>query len=301
MTHLYGLVLMFLAACSFGAAAIIIKLAYRTGLQPAVLLPLQNIVAMACLWPILLISNGFPRLKWPHVRRLLWQGLIGNFGISLCYYFAAQRIDVSLLSIILFTYPGLVLLYQMTVENRRVASGEFLALILSLIGGTLAANPFHSAAGSIDGLGLLLAVGAAATYAFMNVYGEKLTRDLSSPVITTTTTTISTLAMLAVLPRGQWFSTNFSNTQWLLILASAMLSTVLPMNLMYVAIRKIGAFHASVVSIAELPCILILAFIILHERMSLWQMLGGALILISVVLLQTRPGSAEVGPATDAC
>ena len=123
----------------------------------------------------------------------------------------------------------------------------------------------------------------------MNVYGQKLTRELSPMVITTVTATVSTMGILAVVPsRAPARSALLAGLQWLLVAASALLSTVLPMNLMYLGIRRIGAFHASVASIAGLPCILVLAYLILGERMNLWQMLGGGLILLSVALI--RPG-----------
>lgn len=283
---------MFLAACSFGASAILIKLAYHSGLQPAALLPLQNLVAVVCLWPMMLIPRGLPRLKGQQVRGLIWQGLAGNFAISVCYFWAAQRIDVSLLSIILFAYPGLVLLYQIVVERHRAATWELMALALAFAGVVCAVDPFHGAAARVDRLGLILSVGAAVAYAFMNLYGQKLARDMSSLVITTFTSTVSTVALMAVLPPRHWFTLAFTPGQWLFIVGLALFSTVIPMNLMYPAIRRIGAFHASVVSIAELPCILVLAYFILSERMNHWQMLGGGMILLSLVLMQPARDAA---------
>ncbi len=298
MSRFLGIVLMFLAACSYGAAAIVIKLAYRAGLQPAGLLTVQNLVAMVCLWPILL-SLGMPRLRAHQARGLIYQGLLGNFALSVCYFWAAQRIDVSLLSIILFTYPGLVLLYQMVVENHRVAPRELLALLSAVAGALLAVDPFHGTTGKIDGLGLGLALSSAATYAFMNIYGYELTRDLSPMVITTLTSTVSTAAMMALLPSRDWLSMDFSAAQWVLIVASAVLSTVLPMNLMYLGIRRIGAFHASIVSVAELPCILVLAYFILQERLTPLQLSGGGLILLSIVLMQAAADPAGRGSAAN--
>ena len=286
MSHFLGIVLMFLAACSYGAAAIVIKLAYRAGLQPAGLMTVQNFVAVVCLWPLLLLSSGMPGLRAPQVRRLIYQALLGNFAMSVCYFWAARRIDVSLLSIILFTYPGLVLLYQMLAESHRPAPRELLALLAAVAGALLAANPMHGSIGGTDGLGLVLAAGSAAAYAFMNIHGYRLSRDLSPMVITTITSTVSTVAMVALLPSRDWLSMDFSAVQWLLIAASALLSTVLPMNLMYVAIRIIGAFHASIVSVAELPCILVLAYFILQERLTAAQLAGGGLILLSILLMQ---------------
>ena len=301
MSQFLGIVLMFLAACSYGAAAIVIKLAYRAGLQPAGLMTLQNLVATICLWPILLLSTGMPRLSGSQARRLIYQALLGNFALTVCYFWAARRIDVSLLSIILFTYPGLVLLYQMVAENHRPAPRELLALFAAVAGALLAVDPLHESLGKLDGLGLVLALGSAAAYAFMNVHGHKLSRDLSPMVITTLTATVSTVAMVALLPSKDWLSLDFSSGQWALVAASAVLSTVLPMNLMFAGIRRIGAFHASIVSIAELPCILVLAYFILQERLTASQMAGGGLILLSIVLMQadmffrTRKNTAAHG------
>jgi drug/metabolite transporter (DMT)-like permease len=149
---------------------------------------------------------------------------------------------------------------------------------------------------------LILAVAAAAAYAFMNIYGQKLTSDLSSLAITTVTSTVSTIAMISLLPPWQWSHLGISGVQWFYVVGLAMLSTVIPMNLLYLGIRRIGAFHASIVSIVELPCILVLAYFILGERMSLGQMLGGGMILLGLVLMQpgrSAAGSRPAYPASD--
>jgi drug/metabolite transporter (DMT)-like permease len=286
MSFFIGVLLMCLSACSFGAAAILIKLAYRTGLEPSVLLPLQNLAAILCLWPILLTAGGLPKLERRQALRLTWQGLIGNFGISICFYWSAQRIDISLLTIILFTYPAFVLLYLMIAERHRITSWECLSLLMALAGGVLASDPVKATSGRIDGIGILLAVGAAIAYAFTNVYGQKLTNSVLPLTITTVTCTVSTLAIFAVCPPHRWFVTPISGFQWLLIVGLALLSTVLPVNLMYLGIRRIGAFHASIVSIVELPCILILAYFILGERISSVQTLGAVLILLSLIAVR---------------
>jgi drug/metabolite transporter (DMT)-like permease len=297
MSHLYGTVLMFLAACSYGVAAIIIKLAYGAGLHPASLLTLQNAVAILIMWPMLLISQGRPHIGGRQLVRLIVQGLGGNFALSVCYFWAAQRIEISLLSLILFTYPVFVLGYQMVFEARRASAGEWLALFSAVAGAALAADPFHGAGIRLDRWGFALSVGAAVSYAFMNIHGWKLAGALSSQVITSVTSTVSTIAMMAAMPASYWFTVHLTAGQWLYIVALALLSTVLPMNLMYAAIRRIGAFHASVVSVAELPCILVLAYLILHERMNSGQTAGGCLILLSLILMQKPADFARPAPS----
>ncbi len=297
MQRTLGIIFMFLAACSYGAAGVLIKLAYRSGMHPATLLTLQNLVAIVIMWPILLVMQGYPKASPGQIRRLTWQGLGGNFALSVCYFWSAQRIDVSLLSIILFTYPGLVLAYQIVVENHRPRAAEILALALALIGAVLSADPFHGSGIRIDSLGLLLAVGAAVSYAFMNLHGQKISAGLQPMLIATSTSTVSTLALLAFFPWLYRGPLAISGTHWLYIISLAVVSTALPMNLMFLALKRIGAFHASVVSIVELPCILVLAYFLLRERMNLWQSLGGAVILASLVLMQCLQNPVSTAPA----
>jgi len=199
-----------------------------------------------------------------------------------------------------YSRPGLAYLLTGTIPEKALFSRpdrEYVRLGLHRsVGRVTAIDPGAHRVDLADGAmlaydRLLLAVGAAAAYAFMNVYGQKLTLEHAPMVITTVTATVSTLTILVVLPPRHWFAPHYSPVQWLFVAASGLLSTVLPMNLMYLGIRRIGAFHASVVSIVELPGILVLAYLILNERMTLPQMLGGVLILLSVALI--RPSGAS--------
>jgi drug/metabolite transporter (DMT)-like permease len=288
MNFFIGLLFMFLSALSYGMSSILIKYGYnQTALQPAQLLSLQNIISVFSLWAIMLSSYGWPRLNKRQLKDLALQGILGNMGISVCFFWAAERVDVSLLSIILFTYPGLVLAYQVLVEKRRVLPMEWLALGFVLCGAVLAVDPFHSGIRRVDGIGLLLAVGAAATYAFMNIWGEKLTHDLPPQVITAITSTVSTIGLFLFIVRPhEVFARSLSTEEWLVIAGTAFLSTILPMNLMYLGIRRIGAFYASMISVAELPCILLLAYFWLNEHMNGYQIIGGILIIASMFILQ---------------
>lgn len=271
-----------------------IKMAYHAGLQPAALLALQDIVSLFLMWPLVLFGRVWSPIRSLPWKNLLLLGIVGNLGVSVCYFWAAQRMDISLLSMIIFSYPGFVLLYQIVMEKRRAKLREGLALLMALTGLVLAVNPFRTLTAWPDLIGLLLAIGGALTYAFMNVFGGKLTCELSVPLVTAISSTISTAGIVVLLPLNQWLPVGLTSEQVGLILLSGLLSTVLPMNLMYMGIRRIGVFRASVVSMIELPCTLLLAYQILQERLLPLQWLGALLILVSIGLLQWRD-AAEPG------
>jgi drug/metabolite transporter (DMT)-like permease len=287
MYKLYGFILVFLAAAAFGASGIVIKFAYQAGISPQALLPLQNIFATVCLWGVLLSTGGLPRISALQWQNIVIQGIFANMGITVCYFLAAERIDISLLSIIMFTYPGIVFLYATLFEKRRAENRDVLALIIALGGAVLAVDPFSNTLGKVDEWGLVLAVGTAIAYAFMNIGGEKLTNQLPPLVVSTLTTTVSTLGLILMFGSALTPQTIALTAvaDWVLIAVIGLLSTVLPMNLLYMGIRRIGAFYASVISISELPLVLIFSYFMLGERLSLWQTVGGTLILFSVAVL----------------
>jgi drug/metabolite transporter (DMT)-like permease len=104
---------------------------------------------------------------------------------------------------------------------------------------------------------------------------------------------------MALLPSRDWLSMDLSASQWVLIVCSAVLLTVLPMDLMDLGIHRIGAYHASIISIAELPCILVLAYFILQDRLAPLQLSGGGLILLSIVPMQAAADPVRRGPAAN--
>lgn len=294
-TYIYGFVLLLLSSAAFGASSIMIKLGYSKGLSPAELLTLQNLLSLVCLWPWMIIRHGLPRLGRRQWAAVLRQGLLGNLAISICYYWGADRLDISLVTIIMFSYPALVVLYTKLFENRFISSGEKLALFLCLIGALLAVHPVNVASRGVDGVGLAFTIGAAVSYAFLNIHGEKLSTQLPTAVITALTTTVSTIGMIILYPPTYLFTNVPTLEQWTIITGSALLSTVIPMNLFFAGIRRVGAFYGSIISVTELPFTLWLAYLVIGERLFPSQIFGAALILASVFLLQRNATGAARG------
>jgi drug/metabolite transporter (DMT)-like permease len=86
---------------------------------------------------------------------------------------------------------------------------------------------------------------------------------------------------------------------WGLLLALAAVSTVLPIFMFMIGIQRLGASKAAILSTVEPIGTLILATLILGETTQPVQLLGGALILSSVILLQLgdRRADPAISPA----
>jgi len=79
---------------------------------------------------------------------------------------------------------------------------------------------------------------------------------------------------------------------WLSLL-NALLCTVLPVFATMLAVERIGAGRASMASMVGPVSTIVLAYLFLDERISIWQLAGTALVLIGIYVL-TRAGRAPV-------
>src|SRR5690349_10861257 len=99
------------SGAAFGALAVFGKLAYGEGVTVGTLLVSRFVIAAVLFWLILLAGDGVREVR-TIARRDLRTGLaLGAFGYALqagCFFAALDRIDASLLSLLLYTYPAFV-------------------------------------------------------------------------------------------------------------------------------------------------------------------------------------------------
>src|SRR5437870_3975752 len=103
-----GSLLCLASAAAFGTMAIFGKLAYGEGADVTTLLAVRFTLAAAVLWVVVLARGGMPRLARRDVGMALGLGACGYALQAGLYFSALERIDASLLSLLLYTYPALV-------------------------------------------------------------------------------------------------------------------------------------------------------------------------------------------------
>jgi drug/metabolite transporter (DMT)-like permease len=84
---------------------------------------------------------------------------------------------------------------------------------------------------------------------------------------------------------------------WPGLIAIGVVSTFIAIQTFYAGTKRVGAAQASLISTVEPIWTVALAAILLGERLTPIQLLGGALILVAVVIAQTAPASAATAPA----
>jgi drug/metabolite transporter (DMT)-like permease len=284
-----GVLVTLLSTVCFGLAPILGKLAYRAAVTPFTLAAMRTVIAAALLWAFYLIF-------WPQATPIRWQNLLGCIGMgvtngigSLFYYTGLARVDASLAQLLWTFYPIWVFVF-LSAAGHPISRPALLRLTLALVGVYLLT---YAGAMQIDWLGVMLILSASACYGWHLVLGQWTLADLNSRTVTLYTLSamaaVVTIARLAA--RRPW--TPISLPGWAAILLLALIPTALARLLVFAGLRRLGGVQTSLLGVAELLVALLLAHLLLGERLSLWQWIGGGLLVASVLLIG-RESSLEV-------
>ena len=130
-----GLVLAALGAVGFSGKAIIVKLAYRHGVDAVTLIMYRMLFALPM---FLLLSwwagRGKPALTWRDARTVLALGFCGYYLSSFLDFVGLRYISASLERLILYLNPTLVLALGAFLFHKKVTRAQILALAVSYCG-----------------------------------------------------------------------------------------------------------------------------------------------------------------------
>jgi drug/metabolite transporter (DMT)-like permease len=295
-----GALLCLVSAAAFGTLGIFGKLASEAGANTATTLLVRFVLAGLVFAVVLLVTG-----RWAAVRRLprrvVLTGLgLGAFGYSLqsgLFFAAIDRLDVSMVVLILYTYPAFVTLAAIALGRAQPSLRAGVALSVASAGLVLVL--LAGGGGGFEVVGALLALAASLTYTTYilvsdNVIGEIDPFALAFLVLTgaSASFTVGGLATGSI-------ELGLSGEAWLWLVLIALVSTVVAVSAFFAGLRRVGPSEAAILSTFEPPVTVVLAFLILGERLTAAQLAGGALVLAAVVLLQlparrAAPRLAEV-------
>jgi drug/metabolite transporter (DMT)-like permease len=235
----------------------------------------------------------------PPARFVIAGLLMGALGYAVeagLFFVALQKVDASLVELLLYAYPAIVTAVALAVGREAPAPRLLTALALATLGviGVFAG----SLASGVDPAGLALGLGAAVVYAGYILAGERVVPAvhpvlLAALVATgaTATFTVAGLVHQGGLPQPR------SAHAWAAVALIAALSTVIPMAGLFAGIERVGAPTASIVSTFEPVVTVVLAGLFLGESLTVVEA-AGAVGVIAAVRLLARPGPTPPEPAT---
>jgi drug/metabolite transporter (DMT)-like permease len=272
-----------LSAATFGVMAVFGKLAYDAGVSVDALLLVRFGLAGVLLLIVALARGALRSLPRRAVLTGLGMGVFGYAAQSGLYFSALARLDASLVALLLYLYPVLVMVGAIALRRERASRRRIGALAVALAGigfvlsGAMAAR--------FDVLGVLLALGAPIVYTCYILVGDSLTTDVP-PLALTALVCTGAFGTFLVLGLFRGTDLTFAPIGWLWLAAVALVSTVAAILFFFAGMARVGPSVASILSIFEPVVTVVAAAIVFGEQLSARQWFGGALVLSSVVIVQ---------------
>jgi drug/metabolite transporter (DMT)-like permease len=278
-----GLAACLVSATGFGALPVLGKAAYDSGLGPLSLLWGRFGLAAVAFWLLVIFVVRPTRPPLPCIVSGLLMGAIGYALEAGLFFVALERIDASLVELLLYAYPAIVTAVALW-AGREVPAPRLLgALALATLGviGVFAG----SLASGVDPVGLALGLGAAVVYAGYILAGERVVPAIHPVLLAALVATGATASFtVAGLVRGG-LPYPRTGDGWTAVAVIAAVATVVPMAALFAGIERVGAPTASIVSTFEPVVTVVLAGLVLGETLSLVEATGAACVIAAVRLL----------------
>jgi drug/metabolite transporter (DMT)-like permease len=278
------------SGAAFGAMAVFGKLAYGEGSTVGTLLALRFTFAAVLFWLLLVASRATHELRALRRRDVAAGLALGACGYALqagCYFSALDRIDASLLALLLYTFPAIVTAAAIVLGRERLESRRLLSLALALGGGVLVVA--GAGTGTLDPLGAGLGLGAAVVYSTYILVSDGIVQRIPPRVLTALVCTGAAFSLTlgsAVLGQLRPGDVTLAGFGWLASLA--VVSTVGAISLFFAGLKRVGPSTAAILATVEPLVTVLLAFLVFGETLGAIQLLGGALVLAAVLVLQAR-------------
>ena len=284
-----GLALAMAGSIAFSGKAIIVKLAYRYGVDAVTLIMYRMLFAL----PLFVLlawwaGRGKPALTGRDWRVISGLGFSGYYLASFLDFAGLAYITAGLERLILYLNPTLVLALGALLLKRKVTRRQAIALAVSYCGLLLVLGHEVSFQGGDVALGAGLVFGSAASYAvYLVASGEEVGR-LGALRLTGLATSVACLcciiqflllrplSALAVAPEVIWLS-----------VLNATLCTFAPVLMVMMAIERLGANVVAQTGMIGPLSTILMGVVILGEPFTAW-ILAGTVLLLSGIWLLTK-------------
>ena len=276
-----GFSLAVVVAVAFAANSAFAALAYAGGSNALSILTTRSSVAFMILY-IFLAKNSVPRAL-PQAKRIpvLALGLvmaISSYGLL----GAVERMPVALAVITVYTYPILVALSGW-LSGREIFRPRFAVALFAAFGGLVLALDIRN--GNSTAIGIGLASIAAAGVAVLLVMNEQLHDGQDSrPYTLHMLGTVTIIFGLVSIVSGH-FTFPHTPSGWIGFIG-APLCYAFAIVFLFVVLSMIGAMRTALIMNIEPVASVILGYLLLAQKLQLFQLLGIALVVGAVIAIE---------------
>lgn len=274
----------------WGSAGIFVRKLTELGMNSYTVVSVRVVLAVLILAVWLgIYDKNLLKIKLKDLWIFVAGGVVGMFGLNICYNFAISELSLSLAAVLLSLSPVFVLFMAAILFKEKITSKKVICMTIAIAGCVLASGVLESASTmrwSVKGI----IVGTIGAF-FYGLYGiiSKTAMERGYHAFTTTFYCLF-MVMLVVIPLTDWklvtdvvIANPFKMSVFLVI--HSLCTSVLPYILYTFSIRYIDAGMASILASGEPVAAMIFGVIFFSEIPTFLSVVGIVLVIVALALL----------------
>lgn len=237
---------------------------------------------------ILLFNRSQFKVKLKDIWCFLGTGIISLLLFSTCYFSALNYTSLAVAAILLYTAPFFVMLLSLLLFKEKMNSKKVLALILAFTGCVLVSGVGGDTVFSWKGI--LLGLGSGFFYALYSIFGRyAINRGYGAWTMTFYTFLFCSIGCAFL---SDWqviggvMAESGANILW--VLGLGFVTAFLPYVLYSTGLEHMESSKASILASVEPVVSALFGVFVFHETLSLWGVLGIAMVLGAIIVLNVK-------------
>lgn len=279
-----------ISGAMWGSAGIFVRKLTELGMNSYTVVSVRVVLAVLILAVWLgIYDKDLLKIKLKDLWIFVAGGVVGMFGLNICYNFAISELSLSLAAVLLSLSPVFILFMAAILFKEKITSKKVICMTIAIAGCVLASGVLESASTmrwSVKGI----IVGTIGAF-FYGLYGiiSKTAMERGYHAFTTTFYCLF-MVMLVVIPLTNWklitdvvVANPVEMSVFLLI--HSLCTSVLPYILYTFSIRYIDAGMASILASGEPVAAMIFGVIFFSEIPTVLSVVGIVLVIVALALL----------------
>ncbi len=221
-------------------------------------------------------------------------GIFSIVFFNWAYFTAIEEVSLSIAVILLYTGPAFVVILSRVFFNEPLTGRKIGALALTLIGCAFVVKVIPLNDERISLFGFLVGLGSGFGYALYSIFGKHALKKYDSLTVITYTFVFASAVMVPFSGFGMHAGQLASGNVWLWILGLGFFPTALAYGLYTRGLSMVESGRASITATLEPVVATVVGVMVFGDILTAYQLLGMALVLAAVVLIQIRKNRKPV-------
>ena len=274
------------------------KFLFHSGVTTFQLVQLRITIAAVGLFLWLLLRNpSLVRIKRKDIFYFVILGIFGMGGVQFTYLFAISKINVAAAILLQYMAPSFIALHSAVFARDKLNLQTVMALLGATFGCYLVVGAYNLDILAMNIAGIVSGILSAISFAWYSIHGEYGMRRYNPWTVLFYAMLFAALLWNILQPPLEAFFHPYNVVQWGWIMYIGVLGTLVPFGLYLEGINLIRATRASITATLEPITAGVISFIFLNEILEPLQVMGGVLVLASIIILQIKQEYDEKTPA----